>query len=85
MPPIKNPNFPDWDFRRIRVLNQSGKLGIQKEMKSPTSERGGNNRNTKGDEIADERARSEEQNPQRGFCDERRASEEEARLLNTFI
>ena len=29
------------------------------------------------DEIADERARSEEQNPQRGFCDERRASEEE--------
>ena len=32
-------------------------IGIQKEMKSPTSERGGNNRNTKGDEIADERAR----------------------------
>ena len=60
-------------------------IGIQKEMKSPTSERGGNNRNTKGDEIADERARSEEQNPQRGFCDERRASEEEARLLNIFI
>ena len=29
------------------------------------------------DEIADERARNEEQNPQRGFCDERRASEEE--------
>ena len=29
------------------------------EMKSPTSERGGGNRNTKGDEIADERATSE--------------------------
>ena len=54
-------------------------------MKSPTSERGGSNRNTKGDEIADERARSEEQNPQRGFCDERRASEEEARLLKYFV
>ena len=85
---IKQPTtskFANPVFCDERRASEEEIIGIQKEMKSPTSERGGSNRNTKGDEIADERARSEEQNPQRGFCDERRASEEEARLLNIFI